>query len=405
MLTGAAEAVPSARRQLARPRWRFGAAAVIVVAVAHLAYVAALAWHGPSLGYDLHPLYLAGSAVIAGRQLFQLAGFVYAPSAALFLGGPLSQFPWEVVRSVALVAGPLLVVATVFLAARTVRASLLGAVTALGVAIASLSSTVDEVLQLENLSLLLGLLTAAAFLAWSRGRDGLAGALLGCTLAVKPVLLPLWVGLVVLRRWRAFAAATAVPVVLNLVALAVDPAALDGWRALLDQYFGHSGLYGGFFILFNASITNVSSLLGWWGSIAAALRIAVVASAVVGAVTIWRTRPEPFRALEAGGLLVAGFWLSSQVMESHWLLMLVPFAFAGVDRVSPVRAWPVALGGVFAAWLVVVPGAWTRYGAYGAASMALCLGLCLVVFTTTAVSLHPRLTGRRGPPARVLERR
>jgi arabinofuranan 3-O-arabinosyltransferase len=363
-------------------------------------------WSGTTAeGFDLHPVYLAGRALAAHHPLYDVPNFVYLPSAALLVGAPLSAFGFGAASRVALIVAAGLVVGTVPLSARIMGRPAGGMATAIGVALVSLSAIVPEAIRLENLSILVGFVGAGVFLAWSRQRDVLCGALLGLSLAIKPLLALLFVALVVLRRWRAVAAALAVAAGLNLAAFAVDPSAADGIRSVGSSLLGDSGVFSGYFYLFNSALVGVGHLLGWSSWLTFGLRGFIATSAVAGAVAVWRLRPEPARSLEAGGLLLAGFYLSSTVLESHWLLVLVPFAFAGLEPGSPLRWWPVAVGGVFAAELVVLPQRLTAFGYYGTLTIQLSIGLCLVVVATATASLVPVVlrhrAGERGVRRRV----
>jgi arabinofuranan 3-O-arabinosyltransferase len=364
------------------------------------AYWVALSWSGQVgfAGYDLRQVYLAGGQLTQGHPLYVVGDFGYLPSAALLVGAPLSYFSFDAVHHVALVVGALLVVLTVPISAHIVGRRVLSIATSAGVAIVAVTGTAPEVIGLENLSMLVGLLGAAAFLAWTRERFVLAGMLLGLSIAVKPLLVVLCVALLVLRRWRPLAAAVGVVVVTNLAVLAFDPAGMRGVTRLFGDLLTDRGMFSGYFYLFNSSIVSIGHLLGWPGVLAGVLRVAVLGVTVVGVVAIWRSRPEPARSLEASGLLIAGFYLVSSDLESHWLLVLVPFAYTSVLAASPLRWWPVGLGGVFAIGLVILPQQLTRFGAYGTDTIVRGFAVCLVVMATTAAALWPSLLGRPSPP-------
>src|SRR5580658_5290854 len=365
-----------------------------MVTVGVFSYRAAQSWSAAALlGFDLKPVYLAGKALTAHRAIFSGTGFGYPPSAALLVGAPLSHVAFVTVSRVALVVGPVLVAATVPLAARAVGRPAAGPATVLGIALLALSGAVTEVLGLENVSILIALVGAAMFLAWSRGSEVLAGVLLGLTLALKPILAPLCLGLLVLRRWRPLVAAGAVALGLNLLTFAIDPAATQGLGGVARSYFSGSGLFGGYFDLVNSALQSVGKLTGWPFWTTDGVRLVVAGVTAAGVVAIWRARPEPFRSVEAGGLLLVGSWLCTQVFEAHWVLALVPFAFAAADSRSPLRWWPAVVGGVFGAELVMLPSWFTRFGTLGTATIVRSFGFVLVVFAVTAAGLRPSLVG------------
>lgn len=355
-----------------------------------LAYHVASDW-GSSVGYDLLDVRLAGQALSAHRVLYGIPQYSYPPSAAVLLGLPLSAVSFATVQHVALVAGPALVVATVVLAARTVGRRPGDLATGMGVAGVSLVAFVPEAIGLENASMLIGCLSAGAFLCWARQREVASGVLLGLSIAVKPILLPLCIALLVLRRWGALAAAAAVVAAPSLAALAVDPHALGNLGSVLRDVLEGQGAFSGYFLLFNSAVRSVGILLGWNGWLTTGLRLLVLAAAVAGALAVWRRRPEPARTLEAAGLLLAGSWLASASLEAHWLLALIPFAYAAVVPGSMLRWWPVTVGALFASELVVLPHQLTRYGTYGTDAISLGLGLCLVVLGGAVVSVWPAL--------------
>ena len=68
---------------------------------------------------------------------------------------------------------------------------------------------------------------------------------------VKPLLLPLCLGLLLLRRWNVLGVAVGVVAVLNLVALAVDPRSLNGMGEFVRGLLTDSGAISGAFFVFN----------------------------------------------------------------------------------------------------------------------------------------------------------
>ena len=358
--------------------------------VGTLTYRVASLWSS-HLGLDLRPVYLAGRQLTDHHAIYDVANFVYSPSAALVLGAPMSAFGFGVVSHVALVVGAVLILATVALAARTVGRSATSFATAIGVVLVCLTGMVPETLFVENLSIVVAFVGAGAFLAWSRERYWLAGALLGLSVALKPLLLPLFLGLLVLRRWKTVATAGAVVLVANLAALAIDPRAANGSMRQLVDLLGDRGDFSGYFALFNSSLVGIGHLLGWARWVTFGLRGVIFATGAVGAAAIWRSRPEPARSLEAAGLFLACSYLASSDLEVHWIFALIPFAYASVLPGSPLRWWPVAIGGMFASELVILPQQLTDYGPYGTDTVVRGFGLCLVVVAVGVATVWPPL--------------
>lgn len=387
---------------------RYAVALLFVGAAILLAYYVGSNWtiQKASL-HDLQPVYYAGRAFTAGAPLYAVRDFAYPPSAAMLLGAPLAQLSFTAAARLWLLVSVLLIVATVVIAARIVGRTPTSLAAAAALAVLAASLAVREVIGLGNVTTLIGFLGAASFLLWARDQDLAAGTLFGLSLSIKPILAPLILGLLILRRWRALIPALALPVALNLVAFGIDTRVTAGMVSTAHSYLTGGGLFGGYFRAFNSSLRNIGGLLSWPVALAAGLRVIVGIAAISGAVAIWRWRPEPYRSLEAGGLLLAGYYLSSAVLESHWILVLVPFALAAVDRRSPVAWWPVAVGAFFAADLVALPHWLTGLGYWPSHSVTVGLGLALVVVATAVAALRTAATsvlvdGRFPPRVRTL---
>jgi hypothetical protein len=207
----------------------------------------------------------------------------------------------------------------------------------------------------------------------------------------------LCIGLILLRRWNVLGAAALVVAGLNLAALGIDPKSLNGMGAFVSGLLTDKGAISGAFFLFNSAYASMGVLFGWPSLLTAGLRVLIAVVTIAGVVVVWKTRPEPARSLEAGGLLIAGFYLASSDLEAHWLLVLVPFAFASVVAGSPLRWWPVVLGGIFASQLVTLPQGLTQYGIYGIRTIDITWGLSLVVLATSVAAGSLALGWRIGP--------
>jgi len=138
-------------------------------------------------------------------------------------------------------------------------------------------------------------------------------------------------------------------------------------------------------------------LFGWPSLLTLGLRVLLAIVTIAGMTIVWRTRPEPARSLEAGGLLIAGVFLASSDLEAHWLLVLIPFALASAVAGSPLRWWPVVLEAIFASQLVTLPQGLTQYGIYGIRTVDITWGLSLVVVATSFAAVALPLGWRIGP--------
>ena len=352
-------------------------------------------------GFDFRLVYGAGRALTEGRSPFAVQmlthPYGYPPSSALILGAPLSGLSWanatHIVRPVEVAC----VIATVVLAARTVGRTWYSFATGLGVFVVSIAGITTMGLALENASIFVALLGAAAYLAWSRDRYILCAVLFGLSIAIKPLLLPLCIGLILLRRWKVLGVAAGVAALTNMIALAIDPKSFDGMGGFVNGLLTDRGAISGAFFVYNSAYVSMGVLFHWPSLLTLSLRLLIALATIAGAVMLWKTRPEPARSLEAGGMLIAGFYLASSDLEAHWLLVLVPFAFASVVAGSPLRWWPVVLGGIFAAEIITLPRRLTPYGIYGIRTVDIAWGLSLVVLGTFVATVALELGWRIGP--------
>lgn len=374
---------------------------LFTLGVGILLYRMLQSWSDTSIyrGFDFRLVYEAGRALTEGRSLFavQKLGhpYGYPPSSALILGAPLSPLKWATASHIVRPVEVACLVATVVLAARTVRRPWYSLPAGIGMFLVSIAGISTMGMGLENASIFVALLGAAAYLAWSRDHYILCGILFGLSIAIKPLLLPLCLGLLLLRRWNVLGAATVTVAFLNAVTLAIDPKSLNGMGTFVRGLLTDSGAISGAFFIFNSAYTSMGVLFHWPSLLTASLRLLIATVAITGAVILWKTRPEPARSLEAGGMLLAGLYLASSDLEAHWLLVLIPFAFASVVPGSPLRWWPVVLGGTFAAEIVTLPQRLTQYGIYGIRTVDIAWGLSLVVVATFVATSCSAIWGWR----------
>ena len=216
-----------------------------------------------------------------------------------------------------------------------------GAITLFGL---SLAWPVIFTLDAGNVNgpVLLGL--AGFLLATVRGRWLAAGACLGLTLALKPILAPVLLVVALYRRWKTLGIAVGIPVGLSaLVILAVAST-----RSFFDTTLPLL-LHGQ-----NAQIQEASIALR-----GAAARLSVpdpathVVEVVVALITLlllwrrWRGNPaEPRRVVELTTIALVGGFLLSTFAFSHYGIFLLPFAISLADRSSPHRHW-LTMGALF----------------------------------------------------------
>jgi arabinofuranan 3-O-arabinosyltransferase len=301
--------------------------------------------NGPQ-GYDTAPLTHAVHALLDGGQVYTGKGagdFLYPPSALLLLL-PLGAFgiAW---------AGRLFFV--VDLATILCAAGLLlnvfgfrwrgpaGAITLFGL---SLTWPVIFTLDAGNVNgpVLLGL--AGFLLATVRGRWLAAGACLGLTLALKPILAPVLLVVALYRRWKTLGIAIGIPVGLSALVILAVPSTRSFFHTTLPLL-----VHGQ-----NAQIQEASIALR-----SAAARLSVpdpatyVVEVAVALITLallwrrWRGSPiEPRRVVELTTIALVGGFLLSTFAFSHYGIFLLPFAISLADRSSPHRHW-LTMGALF----------------------------------------------------------
>ena len=190
-------------------------------------------------------------------------------------------------------------------------------------------------LLLGQANLLLGALLLAALVAVQRDRPGLAGALVGAAVFVKPYALILVPWLLVTKGWRAAAIAVGV-----VAAGLVLPALVYGWSGNLDLLRGwlqtvtestRPNLLG------NDNVSIASMWAKWLGpgSAATVLTLGTLAAALGLVIAVWRrgrgmSRPE---YLECGLLMLLVPLVSPQGWD-YVLLLATPAVVCLVDR------WP-----------------------------------------------------------------
>jgi arabinofuranan 3-O-arabinosyltransferase len=299
--------------------------------------------HDTYQGYDIVPVWKSVHAFVDGGVIYPphradqfYPDFVYPPSALVLLL-PLGLVGLSVAKAAVLVidVASILIAAVLCLRLFGLRwRGWAGAATLLGL---SLSWPFFSTLHTENVNGLLLLGEAIFLLTVANGRWAVAGVALGLTLALKPVLAPLLLVVILYRRWRAFMIAVAIPIVLSGIVLLASPAT----RSFTDTTLP--------FLLngedkrvqaVSVSLQSVAARLSVPHPLSLAIQLAVLAGV---AYLLWRRHAaspaEPRRLVELSSIaLIAAFLLSSFAFQ-HYAVYLLPLAVSVADPQSPLRTW------------------------------------------------------------------
>jgi arabinofuranan 3-O-arabinosyltransferase len=175
-------------------------------------------------------------------------------------------------------------------------------------------------------------------LAATRGRWTTGGIWLGLTLALKPLLAPLLIVLILYRRWKALATAVAVPLLLSGVVLLAVPATRHFFDRTLPLLLRGQ----------NQEIQDVSVALASVAErfsipdpVTAAMQVAVLALTGVLVWRRWRSHDsaEPRRLVELSSIALVGTFVASSFAFPHYGIFLLPFAVSITDPSSRYRDW------------------------------------------------------------------
>ena len=206
------------------------------------------------------------------------------------------------------------------------------------------------------------LLAEMLFLRWLLdgrvSRQWWAGAVIGLTLVLKPLLGPLLLLPLLNRQWRALVPAVVVPVVINAAAwpLVSDPT--DFVTRTVPYILGTRDY-------FNSSIEGNGVYFGLPTWLIVFLRLLFTVLAI-GALWLlyryYRTRDPLFWFTNSAGVLLLWSWLLS-LAQGYYSMMLFPLLMTVVLRNSLIRNWPAWLGiygfMTLDRWLLFN---WMRYG-------------------------------------------
>ncbi len=348
-----------------------------------------------ALGWDMTTVWRAERVFARGGQPYSLAAtdhrlFLYPPSCLLLLR-PVAFVSLHVAQVGGLVLTAVMIWAAVMLSAHLLGRPWWGLSAAIVVLALHWAEPATAELQLENVTVLCCVALAIFFLLGAREHWITAGVVIGLSLSIKPLFLSVLLVFVLTRKWRALAAAVAVPAVLNGLAFAVvkDPTQVF---SKLPSLLSRSGSGA----LLNSAWVDVFRTFAFphWATIL--VRLATVAVALIAAWWSWRLLEDArVRLVTTSSVLLIGAYLGGTLSENHYMLTLIPLAMSAVLPLSPMRQVTAWIGTLLfmgltppASMLGIDTGA--NLSAYRA------FGMSLVLLTIVGV-LGARWYRRRAP--------
>lgn len=296
-------------------------------------------------GQDLQPVYDAGRAVRDGSPIYSVAHFVYPPFAAV-AGVPLTLLDRHSAGQVYAVIQVLLpVLAAGLLGAALYRRHVEVGFLVGGILAAALmkSDVYVSALFLENLSLLFVLPLVVVGICWGTGRWTSGTVVLAVSIAIKPLLVLLFLLPLVRRQWRACAVGVAVAAVLTGIGTALSND-LHGFWHLPGIILNGTNLHG-VYQANNDSLTSIAIVHPGFRWPIDVLRV-VLGGAV--AATLWRSRRVPLtveRSLLVGGVLALALPVCGGISEGHYANLALPAAVVVVRGPWGAAArWLAAIG-------------------------------------------------------------
>ncbi|EFV13794.1 glycosyltransferase family 87 protein [Segniliparus rugosus] len=324
---------------------------IAVMSVLHRTMILAVNEH---ITDDFNPVYEAGLAFLNHRPVYTQnldqvePHYLYPPSGTLLLS-PITHFDPITARLLFIAGTSAAIIAACLLLLKFFDLPLRSFATPALLAAVFLTESVTNTLTFTNVNGFVFLAEAIFLLCVKHDRPWLAGSALGLTFAVKPILAPLLLIPLVLRWWKTFAAAFAVPAALLVASLlySADPGELLYSQDAVKYYRQVVPYLGKPRDYYNSAIEGVGAYYGVNPVLLLLLR------AVLGALVLislwWLYRRFRHRdlvlwaATTAGLALVATFVLGS-LGQGYYSLFLVPMALSVVRAGSPMRSWVPWLG-------------------------------------------------------------
>jgi len=344
---------------------------------------------------DFTPVYNAALAFLNRRPVYTAnfdwvdPHYLYPPSGTLLIS-PIAAIDPERSRWLFIGANAIAILIALYLLLRMFGRRLDSPVAPVLVFAAFASETVTNTLVFTNINGLV-LLGEMAFLTLLlKRRDLWAGAALGLTFAVKPVLAPLLFLPLVRRQWKVFLTAAGVPIALTVIAW---PLSVDAW-----QFVEHTVPY----LLeardyFNSAIVGNGMYYGLPGWLVLGLRLVLAVMVLVSLWLLYRycRDDEVFFVCTSTGVLLCASFLLGSLGQMYYSMMLFPLFMTVLLPNSTVRNWPAWLAAYgflsYDSWL---SGRWVEAGR-AAEYMKTTFGWSLLLVVVFAVLVDRYFAARR----------
>jgi arabinofuranan 3-O-arabinosyltransferase len=340
---------------------------------------------GSGLGWDLLTTWRAEKVFAHGGAPYAVKAFLYPPSCLLLLR-PLGSLTRHQLTVGGLVVTLVVAWVSVMLGALALGRKWWGLTAAVTVWLLHFTEAMRGELSLENVTVLGALALTCFYLFALRGHWMAAGAAIGVSLAIKPLLVVVLLVFVLARQWKALALAVAIPAVLNVVGFLVvaDPGQV--WSKL-PSLLNRSG----FGINFNSAWVDVVRTLGLPVGVSWLLRLTTVGVALAAALLAWRRcTDERQRLVTTASALLIGSFLAGTLSEYHFMLTLVPLAMTVSIPRSPVRTVTGAVGMIWTMGVLIPPSALLGLNLTANHSAFRAFGMSLVLITTLVLLVRRR---------------
>jgi len=237
----------------------------------------------------------------------------------------------------------------------------------------------------ENLTLILLPFATATFLAIDQEKMLSAAILIGISLTIKPLLVPLVLIFVVLRAWRSLFLSLAIPAVLTSIVVAFSGNLANFIHEVFNT-FGANNI-----AVVNMSLSGIGTIFGAPVALVIVLRIVV---AVAGAWIAWTIMKRP-----EGGHGEQAIWFTAPLYVAlcvcftfswaYYAVLLLPLLFVTLGR-SDGAARLVRGGMVMALAFPLLPDATRGYPAPHPSDIIALAGFLLVLVGTGMDALSTR---------------